>query len=58
MFIDFCAKIGWAYDLQQPSKELIKAVIMKKTEGSHKEWDAVPHPDKKMESAFISSHKL
>ncbi|XP_051161065.1 acyl-CoA Delta-9 desaturase-like [Leptopilina boulardi] len=28
--LDMFAKIGWAYDLKQPSKELIKAVIEKK----------------------------
>ncbi|XP_073993498.1 acyl-CoA Delta-9 desaturase-like isoform X2 [Rhodnius prolixus] len=29
MFIDLMAKIGWAYDLKQPSKELIKNIIAK-----------------------------
>ncbi|KAK9504999.1 hypothetical protein O3M35_009156 [Rhynocoris fuscipes] len=29
MFIDYMAKIGWAYDLKQPSKELVKNVIKK-----------------------------
>ncbi|XP_051169043.1 acyl-CoA Delta-9 desaturase-like [Leptopilina boulardi] len=32
--IDMFAKIGWAYDLKQPSKELIKAVMNKKGNGS------------------------
>lgn len=33
--IDMFSKIGWAYDLKQPSKELIKAVIEKRGDGSH-----------------------
>jgi stearoyl-CoA desaturase (delta-9 desaturase) len=35
MFIDLFAKIGWAYDLKQPSKEFIKTVVNKKGDGSH-----------------------
>ncbi|XP_029158101.1 acyl-CoA Delta(11) desaturase-like isoform X1 [Nylanderia fulva] len=30
MFIDAFSKIGWAYDLKQPSKELLRTVVMKK----------------------------
>jgi hypothetical protein len=29
MFIDFFAKIGWAYDLRQPSRELIDKTLWK-----------------------------
>ncbi|XP_011698207.1 PREDICTED: acyl-CoA Delta(11) desaturase-like [Wasmannia auropunctata] len=43
-FIDFFAKIGWAYDLKQPSKELVKIVAMKRGDGSYPLWDAVPYP--------------
>ncbi|KAM0725340.1 Acyl-CoA Delta-9 desaturase [Formica fusca] len=35
MFIDICAKIGWAYDLKQPSEELVKTVIMKRGDRNH-----------------------
>lgn len=28
--IDFFAKIGWAYDLKKPSKELVEQVILKR----------------------------
>ncbi|XP_032684428.1 acyl-CoA Delta(11) desaturase-like [Odontomachus brunneus] len=49
MFIDFFAKIGWAYDLKQPSRQLVMSVIAKKGDGSHHMWDSVPHPDNKIE---------
>ncbi|XP_043472602.1 acyl-CoA Delta-9 desaturase-like [Leptopilina heterotoma] len=32
--IDMFAKIGWAYDLKQPSKKLIKSVMEKRGEGN------------------------
>ncbi|KYN18939.1 PREDICTED: acyl-CoA Delta(11) desaturase-like [Trachymyrmex cornetzi] len=43
-FINFFAKIGWAYDLKEPSKELVESVIRKKGDGSHSLWEAVPYP--------------
>ncbi|KAG5308846.1 ACOD desaturase, partial [Acromyrmex insinuator] len=43
-FINFFAKIGWAYDLKEPSQELVKIVVMKKGDGSHPLWNAVPYP--------------
>ncbi|CAL1678284.1 unnamed protein product [Lasius platythorax] len=30
MFIDVFAKIGWAYDLKQPSEKLVRTVVMKR----------------------------
>ena len=33
--IDMFAKIGWAYDLKQPPKELIRKMIQEKGDGSH-----------------------
>ena len=33
--IDMFAKIGWAYDLKEPSAELVKRVIMNRGDGSH-----------------------
>lgn len=55
-FIDFFAKIGWAYDLKSPSPELIKKISARYGDGSHPEQqtDAIdqkafpqecPHPD-------------
>lgn len=35
MFIDLFAKIGWAYDLKQPSKKLVRSVMLKKGDGNH-----------------------
>ncbi|XP_044761325.1 acyl-CoA Delta-9 desaturase-like [Coccinella septempunctata] len=37
-WIDVFAKLGWAYDLKQPSKELVKKTIEKFGDGSHFEW--------------------
>ncbi|XP_018406949.1 PREDICTED: acyl-CoA Delta(11) desaturase-like [Cyphomyrmex costatus] len=48
-FINFFAKIGWAYDLKQPSQEIVKTIAMKKGEGSHSLWNAVPDPACKTE---------
>ncbi|XP_025152603.1 acyl-CoA Delta(11) desaturase isoform X2 [Harpegnathos saltator] len=46
MFIDFFAKIGWAYDLQEPSPELVKSVAMKnKMAERHCKWVAVSPPN-------------
>ncbi|XP_001599873.1 stearoyl-CoA desaturase 5 [Nasonia vitripennis] len=33
--IDLAAKIGWAYDLKEPSEKLLKAVIKNRGDGSH-----------------------
>ncbi|XP_018058551.1 PREDICTED: acyl-CoA Delta(11) desaturase-like isoform X1 [Atta colombica] len=43
-FINFFAKIGWAYDLKEPSKELVKTVTRKRGDGNHPLWEAVPYP--------------
>lgn len=48
-FIDLFAMIGWAYDLKQPSEELVKTVMMKNGDGSHPLWNAVPYPVNKIE---------
>ncbi|KAG7190758.1 hypothetical protein KM043_006830 [Ampulex compressa] len=42
--IDLFSKIGWAYDLQEPSAELIRKVVMNKGDGSHVMWKEVPAP--------------
>lgn len=38
-FIDFCASRGWAYDLKQPSYEMIMKVVARSGDGSHKQKD-------------------
>ena len=40
-FIDFFAYIGWAYDLKQPSKELVQRVVQQLGDGSHTKWGHV-----------------
>ncbi|XP_067203944.1 acyl-CoA Delta-9 desaturase-like [Linepithema humile] len=47
MYIDLFAKIGWAYDLKQPSAELVKTVLRKKGDGSH--WSIVSEANNKTE---------
>ncbi|XP_051174514.1 acyl-CoA Delta-9 desaturase-like [Leptopilina boulardi] len=37
-FIESFAKIGWTYDLKEPSKELIKMTCEKKGDGTHPLW--------------------
>lgn len=46
MYIDLFAKIGWAYDLKQPSKEIVKSVVMKRGDGSH--WGAASYANNKI----------
>ncbi|KAG7213573.1 hypothetical protein KM043_002828 [Ampulex compressa] len=36
--IDFFSKIGWAYDLKEPSVDLVKKMALKKGDGSHAMW--------------------
>ncbi|KYQ54757.1 Acyl-CoA Delta(11) desaturase [Trachymyrmex zeteki] len=47
--IKFFAKIGWAYDLKEPSEKLVKIVAMNKGDGSHPLWKAVPYPASKID---------
>ncbi|XP_072746321.1 acyl-CoA Delta-9 desaturase-like isoform X2 [Anoplolepis gracilipes] len=49
MFIDIFAKIGWAYDLKQPSKELVRTIVMKRGDSSHILQQSVSHPDSKID---------
>ncbi|XP_056640408.1 acyl-CoA Delta-9 desaturase-like [Diorhabda sublineata] len=37
-FIDFFAKIGWAYDLRTVSPEMIKKRVLRTGDGSHEIW--------------------
>lgn len=37
-WLDFFAKIGWAYDLKSPSDDLVKQVVLNKGDGSHWSW--------------------
>ncbi|KAF5308632.1 hypothetical protein FQR65_LT06093 [Abscondita terminalis] len=41
-WIDLFSKIGWAYNLKQPSQELVKKVISKHGDGTHPIWKEVP----------------
>ena len=35
LFIDMFAYLGWAYDLKQPSADLVKRTIMNSGDGTH-----------------------
>ncbi|XP_033215369.1 acyl-CoA Delta(11) desaturase-like [Belonocnema kinseyi] len=37
-FIDQFAKLGWAYDLKQPSPELVKRTCLNRGDGTHQVW--------------------
>ncbi|XP_046602986.1 acyl-CoA Delta-9 desaturase-like isoform X2 [Neodiprion virginianus] len=43
--IDMFAKIGWAYDLKQPSAALVRKVAEKHGDGSHHAWREAPEPE-------------
>lgn len=47
MFIDFWAKIGWAYDLKQPSEELIRNVVMKRSDRNRSLQQSISRPGSK-----------
>ncbi|XP_069675534.1 acyl-CoA Delta-9 desaturase-like [Periplaneta americana] len=45
-FIDFFAYVGWAYDLKQPSEQLIQKIVQQSGDGTHLNWGSVkevPH---------------
>lgn len=47
--LDVFKKIGWAWDMKEPSKELVKRTITKHGDGSHQQHGhhhikEVPHP--------------
>lgn len=39
MWLDFFARLGWAYDLKEPSKQLIEQVAINHGDGS---WPKIP----------------
>lgn len=45
MFLDFFAKIGWAWDLKQPSKELVKRVMLKNASKPHQHPTEIPEEE-------------
>lgn len=38
MFIDFMAKVGWAYDLKKPTEEMVLKRAMRTGDGSHEQY--------------------
>jgi stearoyl-CoA desaturase (delta-9 desaturase) len=57
-FIDFFAYIGWAYDLKQPSKELVQRVAQKLGDGSHTEWGHVKEVSEEDENRLIAKQNI
>lgn len=37
-FIDFFAKVGWAYDLKSVSREIIQKRVERTGDGTHQTW--------------------
>jgi stearoyl-CoA desaturase (delta-9 desaturase) len=57
-FIDFFTYIGWAYDLKQPSKELVQRVVQKLGDGSHTEWGHVEEVPEEDENRLIAKQNI
>jgi stearoyl-CoA desaturase (delta-9 desaturase) len=57
-YIDFFAYIGWAYDLKQPSKELVRRVVLKWGDGSHTEWGHVKEVTEEDENRLIAKQNF
>ncbi|KAK3918206.1 Acyl-CoA Delta(11) desaturase [Frankliniella fusca] len=53
-FINFLARIGWAYDLKQASAPVVKARALRSGDGTHSEVHGTPEKD----SATTDSDKL
>lgn len=53
--IDMFAKIGWAYDLKQPSEELIRKTIERHGDGSHSKFGG--HHGHMPEVPFEEEHR-
>lgn len=58
-FIDFFAKIGWAYDLKSVSSEIIKKRVIRTGDGSHATWGwgDKDQPKEEIEHALITHKK-
>jgi len=59
-FIDFFAKIGWAYDLKTVSPEIIKKRVERTGDGSHSlwGWGDSDQPKYEMDDAIIINKKV
>ncbi|XP_017041025.1 acyl-CoA Delta-9 desaturase-like [Drosophila ficusphila] len=58
-FIDFFAKIGWAYDLKTVSSDIIKKRVKRTGDGTHATWGwgDVDQPKEEIEDALITYKK-
>lgn len=61
-FIDFFAKIGWAYDLKTVSLDMVRKRALRTGDGSHKEqelwgWDDKDMPKEERQAANIIKRK-
>jgi stearoyl-CoA desaturase (delta-9 desaturase) len=58
-FIDFFAKIGWAYDLKSVSPEIIEKRVRRTGDGTHPlwGWGDKNQPQSEIDNAIISHHK-
>ncbi|XP_037730458.1 acyl-CoA Delta(11) desaturase [Drosophila subpulchrella] len=58
-FIDFFAKIGWAYDLKSVSSDIIQKRVKRTGDGTHATWGwgDVDQPKEEIEDALITHKK-
>ena len=58
-FIDFFAKVGWAYDLKSVSKEIVEKRVQRTGDGSHNVygWGDPNQPKIEVELAHITHRK-
>ena len=58
-FIDFFAKVGWAYDLKSVSSEIIEKRVKRTGDGTHPTWGWGDNdqPIEEIENALITHQK-
>ncbi|XP_018579049.1 acyl-CoA Delta(11) desaturase-like [Anoplophora glabripennis] len=58
-FIDFFAKIGWAYDLKTVSQDMVKKRVLRTGDGTHEiwGWDDKDQPKEDYKDALITHRK-
>lgn len=59
-FIDFFAKIGWAYDLKTVSRDMVKTRVERTGDGTHGLWgwgDKDQQPEERQQAVIINSER-
>lgn len=45
LFINICVKLGQAYDVKYPSVDLIKSIVLKRSDGTHPMLSKISRPE-------------